>query len=182
MSLFEPKIREHDFMSELDAATRMRPATSATILMFSIMALVLFCIVWAGFAKVEELTRGRGKVVPSSEVQFVQSLEGGILEELLVEPGQKVKRDEVLMRLSDIQFSSEERGTEARFLALEAKRPVCSLKPMMRILSCRKTWLKKRRKWLKTKKPFMIHAKKSCKTPMRFWMTARQKPTQSSPK
>lgn len=122
MSLFEPKIREHDFMSELDAATRMRPATSATILMFSIMALVLFCIVWAGFAKVEELTRGRGKVVPSSEVQFVQSLEGGILEELLVEPGQKVKRDEVLMRLSDIQFSSEERGTEARFLALEAKK------------------------------------------------------------
>ncbi len=122
MSLFNPKIKEHDFMSELDAATRLRPATSATLMLFTIMALVTFGILWAAFAKVEVLTRGQGQVVPSQDVQIVQSLEGGIVEEILVRQGQVVKRGDVLMRLSDIQFSSEAGGAQARFLGLSAKR------------------------------------------------------------
>ncbi|MEM7650853.1 MAG: HlyD family type I secretion periplasmic adaptor subunit [Pseudomonadota bacterium] len=122
MSWFEPKIKETDFMSELDAAAKMRPANSATLMLFSIMGLVLFALIWAGIAKVEVITRGQGQVVPSQDVQVVQSLEGGIVEELIVNPGDVVKQGQVLMRLSDVQFSSEERGTEARFLGLEAKR------------------------------------------------------------
>ena len=122
MSLFSPKIKETDFMSELDAASAMRPATAAILLLFSIMALVVFGIIWAGIARVEVITRGEGQVVPSQDVQVVQSLEGGIVEELLVRPGALVKEGEILMRLSDVQFSSEERGTEARFLGLEAKK------------------------------------------------------------
>ena len=122
MSWFEPKIKETDFMSELDAATKMKPATSATFMLFAIMALVLFALIWAGIAKVEVLTRGEGQVVPSQDVQVVQSLEGGIVEELLASPGDVVKKGQVLMRLSDVQFSSEERGTEAKFLGLEAKK------------------------------------------------------------
>ena len=120
--MFSSKIKETDFMSELDAATKMRPATSAILMLFSIMALVLFAIVWAGVAEVSVITRGQGQVVPSTDVQVVQSLEGGIVEEMLVVPGQTVEKGEILMRLSDVAFSSEERGTEARFLGLEAKK------------------------------------------------------------
>ena len=122
MSLFNPKTKDTDFMSELDAATKMRPATSAVLMLFSIMALVLFVIVWASIARVEVITRGQGQVVPSQDVQIVQSLEGGIVEELLVSPGDAVEKGQVLMRLSDVAFSSEERGTEARFLGLEHKK------------------------------------------------------------
>jgi len=122
MSVLEPKVKDTDFMSELDAAVKMRPTTAATLMLFSIIVLVLFGIVWAGVSKVEVLTRGQGQVVPSQDVQVVQSLEGGIVEELLVRPGQTVEKDQVLMRLSDVQFSSEERGTEAKFLGLEAKK------------------------------------------------------------
>lgn len=122
MSWFEPKIKETDFMSELDAAAHMKPAKSATLMLFSIVALVLFGIIWAGVTRVEVLTRGQGQVVPSQDVQVVQSLEGGIVEELLVSPGDLIKRGQILMRLSDVQFSSEERGTEAKFLGLEAKK------------------------------------------------------------
>lgn len=122
MSWFDPKIKETDFMSELDAATKMKPAASATLMLFSIIALVVFAIVWAGISKVEVLTRGEGQVVPSQDVQVVQSLEGGIVEQLLVSPGDRVEKGQVLMRLSDVQFSSEERGTQARFLGLEAKK------------------------------------------------------------
>ncbi len=116
------KIKETDFMSELDAAARMRPTTAAVLLLFSIMALVSFLIVWSALTKVEIITRGQGQVVPTQDVQIVQSLEGGIVDELLVTPGAIVKKGDVLMRLSDVQFSSEARGTQARFLGLAAKK------------------------------------------------------------
>ncbi len=122
MSLFNPKLREEDFMSELEAATRLRPASAATFMLFSIMALVLLAIFWSAFAKIEVLSRGQGQVVPSQDVQIVQSLEGGIIEEILVKQGQKVERGQVLVRLSDVQFSSEAGGVEARFLGLSAKK------------------------------------------------------------
>lgn len=122
MSLFKPDIQDTDFMSELEAATRMRPTTSATFMLFSIMGFILFGIAWASVSEVEEMTRGQGQVVPSQEIQVVQSLEGGILSEILVKAGEQVAKDQVLLRMSDVQFSSEERGTEAKSLSLKAKR------------------------------------------------------------
>lgn len=58
------------------------------------------------------MSRGQGQVVPSQEIQVVQSLEGGILQELLVAEGDMVKKDQPLLRISDVMFASEERGTE----------------------------------------------------------------------
>ncbi len=108
-------------MSALDAAARMRPATPVVLMLFSIVGFVLLALIWAAVSQVEILTRAEGRVVPSRDVQIVQSLEGGILEALLVEPGQIVEKGQVLLRLSDVQFSSEARGTEAKFLSLKAK-------------------------------------------------------------
>ena len=115
-------VRDTDFMAELEAATHMRPAAPVMAMLFSIMALVLFLLVWAGVSQIEEITHGQGQVVPSQEVQTVQSLEGGILGELLVKEGQQVKKGEVLLRISDVQFSSEKGGTEAKFLSLSTKK------------------------------------------------------------
>ncbi len=109
-------------MSELEAVTHTRPATSVMFMLFSIMGLVVFLLIWAGVSKIEEIAHGQGQIVPSQEVQTVQSLEGGILAELLVKEGQLVKKGEILLRLSDVQFSSEERGTEAKSLGLRAKK------------------------------------------------------------
>lgn len=122
MSILRPERKDTDFMSELDAAVNMRPATPAVLMLFSIVALIVFLFVWAGFAQVEELTRAQGQVVPSQDVQVVQSLEGGVVEEILVKEGQTVKAGQILIRISDVLFSSQERGTEARFMALKAQR------------------------------------------------------------
>ncbi|MGB0719246.1 MAG: HlyD family type I secretion periplasmic adaptor subunit [Bdellovibrionales bacterium] len=120
--MLAPKPRETDFMSELEAATRMRPSNAAIALFVTIIALISGFIIWAALAQVEELTRGQGQVVPSQDIQVVQSLEGGILEELLVAEGEKVEKGQVLLRISDVQFSSQERGTEAQSLSLRAKK------------------------------------------------------------
>ncbi len=112
--MFKPKHKDTDFMSELEAASSMRPSTAALLLFFSIAALMVCFFVWASISKVEELTRGEGQVVPTQDIQFVQSLEGGIIEELMVSEGEKVTKGQILARISDVQSSAEERGRAAR--------------------------------------------------------------------
>lgn len=116
------RFREEDFMSDLEAATRLRPSRAAMTLLFTIMALVVAFILWASFARVEEIARGEGQVVPTQEIQIVQSLEGGVLQEILVRQGMMVQKGDILLRISDVMFASEERGTEAQFLGLAAKK------------------------------------------------------------
>lgn len=107
-----------DFMSELDAAARLHPAKHSNILLWTIAALIGFLVVWAAVADVEIITRGRGQVVPGREIQLVQSLEGGILAELRVKEGDRVAKGDVLARIENVAFASEERGIEAQSLAL----------------------------------------------------------------
>ena len=91
-------------------------------MLYSITALVVLFVLWASLFRIEEITRGAGQVVPSSEVQVIQSLEGGILSELLVNEGDRVEKDQVLARIKNMQFSSQERGAEARAAALHARK------------------------------------------------------------
>lgn len=115
-------IRETDFMSDLHAAENMQPHKASVLFLFSILIFVVLFFVWAGFSKVEMLVRGEGSVVPTREVQVVQSLEGGILQELLVAEGEHVKKGQIILKLSDIQSSSEQGGAEAEGFGLRAKR------------------------------------------------------------
>ncbi len=115
-------VRETEFMNELEAATREKPSGPAILLLVSLAAFISAFILWAAVTQVEEIARGQGQVVPTREIQVVQSLEGGILQELLVAEGDRVEKGQILLRISDVQFSSEERGTEARTLGLRAKK------------------------------------------------------------
>ena len=115
-------VKDTDYMDALEAATLEKPASLVAMMLFAIIGFIVFFFVWAGITEIEELTRGEGRVVPSQEIQVVQSFEGGILQDLLVKKGDFVKKGQVLMRLSDVLFSSEQRGTEARFTSLEAKK------------------------------------------------------------
>ncbi len=71
---------------------------------------------WANWAKLDEVTRGQGKIIPSSETKTLQSLEGGIVEEFLVREGEQVKKGQVLIRLRDIEASSDLGTNEQRYL------------------------------------------------------------------
>lgn len=115
-------IQEIDFMHDIDAAKHMKPAKLAAILMFTIIAFIAAFFIWASVTKVEELTRGQGKVIPTQDIQIVQSLEGGVVEELLVQKGEVVKKGQILMRISDVIFSSQARGTESKSYSLKAKK------------------------------------------------------------
>ncbi len=111
-----------EFMDELEAAVRLRPSVTSNLMLISVSALVFILLVWAIFSKIDEMTHGEGQVVPTSEIQIVQSLEGGVLKELLVHEGEMVKKGQILMKISDVASASEERGGEARKESLLAKK------------------------------------------------------------
>ncbi len=82
---------------------------------------MLVLIVWGAFARLDEITRGMGKVVPSSKVQLVQAATPATVTAILVRPGELVKQGQLLVRLDDSQSSSALGQLEAENQRLEAR-------------------------------------------------------------
>jgi adhesin transport system membrane fusion protein len=88
---------------------------------WAIIAFFIFLVVWAGFSQIDEVTRGDGKAIPSSKLQKIQNLEGGIVAELYVKEGQIVEAGAPLIRLDDTRFVSNAGETEALRLAMQLR-------------------------------------------------------------
>ena len=93
---------------------------SAILIWLSLLVFIAL-VTWAYFAWIDEVVRGEGKVVPSSQIQVVQSLDGGVVEELLVRPGEFVEVGDVLLRIDPTRYSSSLGESQAETLSLTAK-------------------------------------------------------------
>lgn len=89
-------------------------------LLMAITSFFVIFIVWANFASLDEVTRGEGKIVPSSEVQAVQSIDAGTVTEILVREGDEVQAGQTLMKLNAIEASSDLDANRSRYLGLLA--------------------------------------------------------------
>lgn len=98
-----------------------RARKSSNIILWSIAAFVVLFVIWASFTSVERTVRAPGRVVPSSQLQVVSNLEGGVVEEILVNSGDEVRRGEILVRLSPAITGSALDSSEASVAALEAR-------------------------------------------------------------
>ncbi|OLF56711.1 HlyD family type I secretion periplasmic adaptor subunit [Pseudomonas chlororaphis] len=85
---------------------------------WGIIGFFLFLLLWANFAVIDEVTKGEGKAIPSSKVQKIQNLEGGIVAELFVKEGEIVEAGAPLIRLDDTRFKSNVGETEADRLSM----------------------------------------------------------------
>lgn len=94
---------------------------SQHIMLVMIAGFFVIFIIWANLAALDEVTRGDGRVIPSTEIQKLQSLEGGIVDEFLVREGDSVTAGQPLLRLRDIQASSDLGANRKRYLGLLAK-------------------------------------------------------------
>ncbi|MGQ0527961.1 MAG: HlyD family type I secretion periplasmic adaptor subunit [Alphaproteobacteria bacterium] len=93
---------------------------SRHLLLMGIAAFFVLAILWANLATVDEVTRGEGKVIPSQAVQAIQSLDAGIVEAVMVKEGEEVKAGQPLIRLSNIEASSDLGSGTARYMGLRA--------------------------------------------------------------
>ena len=88
-------------------ADRIAPRTASRVLLWVILGFLILAFVLAFVLKVNSTTRAQGRVIPSSQLQTISNLEGGIVTDILVKPGQKVRRGEVLVRLDPTQASAD---------------------------------------------------------------------------
>ncbi|HER34364.1 MAG: HlyD family type I secretion periplasmic adaptor subunit [Halothiobacillaceae bacterium] len=93
----------------------------ARALLYSLLLIVGALIVWAGFAEIDQVTRGQGQVIPSQRTQVVQSLDGGTVSEILVEEGDTVEKGELLVKIDSTRSMSSLRENVVRRQALRAQ-------------------------------------------------------------
>lgn len=112
--------------TQLETALEGHPLSH--VMLWSILAFISLALIWANFATLEEVTRADGRVIPSSQVQTIQNFEGGILSEVLVKEGDRVREGDSLLRIDDTRFNSSFRENQAtidslnyRALRLEAE-------------------------------------------------------------
>ncbi len=78
-------------------------------------------IVWTIFTEVDEVVRGQGKVIPSSQTKILQHLEGGIIEKIYVKEGDIVKKGTPIYKLKNAISQADSNQKEISLLALKAK-------------------------------------------------------------
>ncbi len=90
------------------------------ILLYVCAGIVGFFLLWANIATVDEVSRGEGTVIPSSEVRAIQNLEGGIIDEFLVKEGDLVEPGQVILRMRNIQARADFEATMQKYLGILA--------------------------------------------------------------
>lgn len=90
---------------------------SGKIVLFYVLIVLFFAsvITWSYFAKIDEIARGSGKVIPSEKLKIIQSLDGGMISEILVKEGEFVKKNQPLMKIDSTRFQASLQGNEQTF-------------------------------------------------------------------
>ncbi len=109
------------YMQSLSAAVLQKTPIHSKMILWIMLTAVAWLIIWASFAEIDELARGTGKVIPSKQLQVVQNLEGGIVEDILVDEGEKVEKGQVLVKINDTGFASSYEENLLRYNELKAK-------------------------------------------------------------
>ena len=110
-----------DWAGDADWARLQQEPLRARSLLRLAAAGLLLLLVWAAFAQIDEVTRGEARVVPTSQVQIIQSVDGGVVEALLVREGQVVEAGQLLLRVDPTRFVSNMLESRASQLAVQAK-------------------------------------------------------------
>ena len=110
-----------DYFTDIRTSILAQSPRGGRMILYSTLLLFVIFIAWAAFSEVEQVTRGQGKVVPASQIQVVQNLEGGILAELHVKVGDSVTKDQLLLRIDQTRFISSVEQNLAKSGANRAK-------------------------------------------------------------
>lgn len=109
------------YMQSLSAAVVQHAPRFSFWVIGSIALTFLLLTLWMAWAELDTMVRAQGKVIPSSYVQKIQSLEGGVVSEILVREGDTVDINQALMKISDIPFLSSYEESSIKYLELKAR-------------------------------------------------------------
>ncbi len=113
-----------NFVNILHSQKNAQPNSKVVLFFFLIFAFFIGAFVWAYFSQVDELTRGEGKVIPSEKIKTIQSLDGGLIQEILVKEGHEVQPQQALMKIDTTRFEAsleENKQTYYHLLVTKAR-------------------------------------------------------------
>ncbi|MFZ2297695.1 MAG: secretion protein HylD [Burkholderiales bacterium RIFCSPLOWO2_12_FULL_64_99] len=111
----------HGFEVEADAVMSRSATFRAQTLVRSALLVTALLIVWAALAEIDEVTKGEAKVIPSRQLQVVQSLDGGVVSQILVKEGDVVEAGQLLLKIDETRATSGVRESAAQVFALQVK-------------------------------------------------------------
>lgn len=120
MQNFTPQ-NQTRFLVDVNQVDQVYPAKPYTLISLFLVILIAIFITWAAYARIEQITSGEARVIPSSREQIIQSLEGGIVEKLLVSEGQTVEKNQILLRIDPTRASASFEEGRKRLLILSAQ-------------------------------------------------------------
>lgn len=90
-------------------------ASRANRIIMAIFIFLFIMVIWAYFAEVAEVTKGNGKIIPSSKEQLIQSLDGGIVTNIFVKEGDIVQVGQTLATLDSTRTASSLEESQAKY-------------------------------------------------------------------
>lgn len=111
----------HTFEVQADAVMSTHQTYRAQTLVRCALLLIVALITWASLAKVDEVTKGEGKVVPSKQLQVIQALDGGVVSEIMVREGDVVEAGQTLLKIDETRATSGVRESGAQTFSLKVK-------------------------------------------------------------
>lgn len=109
------------FEVEADAVMSRSTTFRAQTLVRSALLVTVLLIVWAALAEIDEVTKGEAKVISSRQLQVVQSLDGGVVSQILVKEGDVVEAGQLLLKIDETRATSGVRESAAQVFALQVK-------------------------------------------------------------
>jgi adhesin transport system membrane fusion protein len=113
--------KDYEFMNSLSSAILEQSPSKIGKVLKIWMFTVLAFIIWASLAQIDEITRGDGKVIPYGQNQIIQNLEGGIVEAILVEEGETVKKGDIILKINNAKSTSTSQTNVMKYNELLAK-------------------------------------------------------------
>lgn len=104
-----------------DLTDRVRPRAASNLLLWGVVAFVVIFVIWAAFTELDRTVRAAGRVIPSSQLQVVSNLEGGVVESIRVRAGQQVRAGDELIRLDPVATGAEYGSGSSTVAALTVK-------------------------------------------------------------
>ena len=98
--------KDIEFVDTLYGQANSRVNYYVYILLSTIVVFFISALIWSFWAEIDELARGEGKVIPSEKLKVIQSLDGGVVDEILVKEGSLVRKGQALMKIDKTRFKA----------------------------------------------------------------------------
>jgi adhesin transport system membrane fusion protein len=118
---FEDQSYSDKLADLVEGTSREETTLKSRKMIRTVLVIFVIALIWSALTKVDEITRADAKVIPSRQLQLVQSADGGIVSEILVREGQTVEKGQVLLKLDQTRMTSNVKESKAQTFSLRTK-------------------------------------------------------------